>query len=48
MYQLMKGPFKKKRQILSLNLYLLAEVLLSLSEDVTFLKQIFEAVQRIF
>lgn len=47
MYQLMRGK-QKKKDILSLNLYLLSEILLSFTEDATFIKQIFDAVTRKF
>lgn len=41
----MRGKLNKKA-ILSLNLYMLAEILVSFSEDVTFIKQIFDSVSK--
>jgi hypothetical protein len=43
MYQLLRGKLKNKT-LLSLNLYFLSEILLSFTEDATFIKQIFETV----
>lgn len=45
MYQLMRGKLKNK-MVLSLNLYFLSEILLSLSEDSSFIKQIFDTVNK--
>ena len=46
LYQLMRGKLKNKT-LLSLNLYFLSEILLSFSEDSTFIKQIFDEVQTV-
>lgn len=43
LYSLMRGPAAKQQQ-LSLNLYLLCGVLISLSEDATFIEQLYESV----
>ena len=46
LYSLMKGSAAKQKQI-SLNLYLICGVLISLSEDGAFIEQLYESVNKI-